>query len=142
MNPFLLITFARSLSLSTIDLSLPCTTAVKKAFRNLRKWQWSRRTLGSPHLMNTARQLPNYSKYPRNNLKTDRINTTTTGREEATSKKVGTAERWFGGEMDHGCCKGEGAVGEEKGKRERSTKGSAQEHFRKALAGKKREADF
>lgn len=40
-----------------------------------------------------------------------------TGREEATSGKVG-GEMWFGGEMDWGCCRGEGALVTETGERE------------------------
>ena len=55
------------------------------------------------------------------NLKTDRTNSTTKGKEEATLKKVRSAETEFRGESDHSCCGREGAVVAEKGKRNRST---------------------
>ena len=45
-------------------------------------------------------------------------------------KKVGSAETWFKGEMDHQCFRGEGAVVVEKDKREKRTHG---EQFPKAI---------
>lgn len=39
-------------------------------------------------------------------LRTDGTNWTTRGREEATWSKVGSAETWFGGVTDCGCCGG------------------------------------
>ena len=51
--------------------------------------------------------------------KTDRTNSTTKGREEAVSKKVGSMEMWLRGETHHRCCRGEGAMVMEKGKKER-----------------------
>ena len=50
-------------------------------------------------------------------LKTGRTNSTTKGREEATLKKVGSAETEFEKETDCGHCSGEGAMVMEKGKR-------------------------
>ena len=41
------------------------------------------------------------------------------GIEEATSKNIGRVETWFRGEMNHGYCRGEGAMVSEKGERER-----------------------
>jgi len=68
-------------------------------------------------------------------LKTDRTNSTTREREEATLKKVGSVEMWFRGEMNCGCCGGERAMitkGERE--RERSTQGITQgKHFPKAI---------
>ena len=49
----------------------------------------------------------------------DRTNFTTRGREEATSRKVESAEMWFRGEMYHGCYRGEGVLVTEKDERER-----------------------
>jgi len=66
---------------------------------------------------------------PEIDLKTDRTNCTTKRREEATLKKVGSVETWLRGEMDHGCCGGEGAIVEEKGKREYSTHGNTEENI-------------
>ena len=37
-------------------------------------------------------------------------NSTTKRREEAASKKAGSVEMCFRGEMDHGCCGEEGAI--------------------------------
>ena len=51
-------------------------------------------------------------------MKTDRTNSTTKAKEEATLKKVGSVETWFREEMDHGCCGGEGAMVMKKGWRE------------------------
>ena len=56
---------------------------------------------------------------------TNRTNSTIKEREEAMLKKVGSAETWFRGEMDPGCC-GEEAMVSEKGKRENER--SAQWH--------------
>ena len=46
-------------------------------------------------------------------MKTDRTMSTATGREESTSKKVGSTESVVGGEMYQACCRGEGALIEE-----------------------------
>ena len=54
-------------------------------------------------------------------MKTSRTNSTTKGRKEATSKKKGSAEMWFGQEMDYDHCDGEGARVVKKGKRQRQT---------------------
>ena len=54
---------------------------------------------------------------PEIDLKTDRTNSTTKGREEATVKKGGSAEMQFNGETDPGYCVREGATVTEKGKR-------------------------
>lgn len=67
-------------------------------------------------------------------LSTDRTNCTTGGREEATLWKVGSADMWFGGEMDCRCCGGEGAPVMEKGEREKSAQGNTPEYFPKAIA--------
>ena len=48
------------------------------------------------------------------NLKTGRRSSTTKGREEAISKKVGSAEMWFRRETDPGFCGEEGAMVAEK----------------------------
>ena len=39
-------------------------------------------------------------------MKTGRTNFTTKGREQATSKKAGSAEMWNGRKADHGYCNG------------------------------------
>lgn len=39
-------------------------------------------------------------------MKIGRINSTTKGKDEATSKKIESAEMQFGREMDHGHCVG------------------------------------
>lgn len=72
---------------------------------------------------------------PEINLKTDRTNPTTKGR-KATLKKVESAEKWFGGEVDPGSYGGEGVMVEvvDKGERERSIQGNANgEPFPKAI---------
>lgn len=66
---------------------------------------------------------------PEINLKTDRRNSISEGREEATSEKVRSAETWFIGEKDLICCGGEGAMYSEKGKKERSTWGHTKRMF-------------
>lgn len=73
-----------------------------------------------PHPMNTARKLSNHLKYPRNILEDWRTNSTTKDREEATVKKVGSAEIQFGREKDYGHLSREGATSTEKGKRQTS----------------------
>lgn len=40
-------------------------------------------------------------------------------REEVTSKKVESVERWFRKETDHSYCRGEGAMVTEKGRKKR-----------------------
>lgn len=40
---------------------------------------------------------------PQKSTKTNRINSTTKGGEEAPMKNIGSVETCFGGEMDHGC---------------------------------------
>ena len=58
-----------------------------------------------PHLVPQT-QLDNYQiivNMPEIKLKTDGTNSTTKGREEATWKKVGSVEMWFGEEMYHAC---------------------------------------
>ena len=68
------------------------------------------------------------------NLRTDRTNCTTSGREESTPWKVGGGEMWFGGETDHRHCTRESTLIVERGKRERSTQGIPQgKHFPKAI---------
>ena len=65
------------------------------------------------------------------NLKIDRMNPTTKGEEEPTSKNVRHVELWFKGETDRKCSGGEPwrIVGEG------STQGNPQgEHFPKPLA--------
>ena len=64
-----------------------------------------KRTPDSPlpsHLINHQISL----NTPEINLKTDRTNSTTKGREETTLKKVGSVEMWAGGETDFGGCGG------------------------------------
>ena len=72
-------------------------------------------------------QLDNYQiipNIPQVNLKTDRTNSTAKGREAATSKNIES--------VDHGYCRGKGAVVTEKGKRQRNMQGNKQgEHFPK-----------
>lgn len=58
---------------------------------------------------------------PEIDLKTKRTNSTTKGREENTSKKVGSMETHSGRETDHGCYGAEGAAVTKKGKRQTST---------------------
>ena len=77
----------------------------------------------------TSSQLDNYQiilNTPEVDLKTDRTNSTTKGREEATSKNVGSALTCFRRKMYPGCCRGQGAMVTE-GKREEHTG----EHTRK-----------
>lgn len=78
-------------------------------------------------------------KYPKIDLKTDRTNSTTNEREETTLKKVVSAETWFRGEMDPGCC-GEVAawVTEKDERRERSAQRHAWgKHFLLAAENKR-----
>ena len=59
------------------------------------------------------------------------------------SRKVGSAELWFGGETDHRCCRREGTLLKEKGEGEWSAQDIHKENiFPKPLAGKTRRADF
>lgn len=48
-------------------------------------------------------------------VRTDKTNCTNRRRNDATSKKVESAETWFGRETDLGCCRGNGALVAEKG---------------------------
>ena len=69
--------------------------------------------------------------------RTDRTNCATTGREEATLRKVGGMETWFGGEMDFGCSRGEETLVSEKGEREQSAQRYVQgEYSPKAIGWK------
>jgi len=63
---------------------------------------------------------------PEIDLKTRRTNSTTKGREEDTTKKVGSMETHFGRETDHGCCSGERARVTEKGEKQTITPGGPQ----------------
>lgn len=63
---------------------------------------------------------------PKIDLKARRTNSTTEGREESVSKKVGSRETLFEREMECGLCCGEGAAVLENGKSQTSTQGSVQ----------------
>lgn len=60
--------------------------------------------------MDTTRKQKLLTNNLENNPKTGRTNSATKGREEATSKKVGSVESWSGRETDHGRCSGEEAT--------------------------------
>lgn len=76
--------------------------------------------IDSDHIMlNTQKLTQRYSEK----------NSTTKRREEATTKKVGSAESQFGREIDHGHC-GRVATVAEKGERDRLTHEGGGEHIR------------
>lgn len=54
-------------------------------------------------------------------MKTDRTNSTSKGRLEATLTKVGNVETWFKREIDFKYCVGEGGTVTKKGEREKGT---------------------
>ena len=67
-------------------------------------------------------------------MDTNRINSTTKGREETTLMKVGSADMWFRGKTDGRCCRGKGIMVAEKGKIESSTQENTQgKYFSKAI---------
>ena len=84
--------------------------------------------LGGPYACLVPQiQLDNYHiilNTPEIDKKIDRANSTTTGREEAASKKVGSVEMWFGRETDDCQCGGEGVMVIEKRRRQTNTQGS------------------
>ena len=92
--------------------------------------------------LKTTRYLSNHSEYCEVELRIDRTNSTDR-RRRGQLRKVGSAELWFGGEMDHECYgKEESRVTE---KRERG--GVHRRMFKekissKPLAGKRRGAEF
>ena len=82
---------------------------ILNSFQSMRGRQWqTRQTLGSPCLMNTNYQI--IINTTEINLKADRTNSTTKGKEEATSKKVVKKEIWFMGDRDCGFYGGDGAM--------------------------------
>ena len=85
------------------------------------RWWHSRGILDSTSTMNTTRNYHIILNIPEIGLKTGRANSTTKGREEATSKKVGSMETCFWREIDHDPCSGEGAAIMVKDKRQTST---------------------
>ena len=74
-------------------------------------------------------------------LKTDRTNSTTKGREEATLRKRGNAEMWLGEKWIMGAMEW-GAVVAEKSKREECTGDCPKNVSPKPLAWKRRWAEF
>ena len=94
------------------------------------RWWQSRRT---PSLLRPWIQLDNHQitlNTPEISLKTGRTNSTTKGREQATSKKVGSVAAWLRRQVDHGCYGGEGAAVVEKGQETDQLTG---QHMRKMI---------
>lgn len=84
----------------------------------LGRWQQSKRALGSPRPANTTSNYEIIINTPEIYLKMDRTNSTTKRRQEATSKKVGSVEVWFGRETNCDFCSGEIATVQRKGETE------------------------
>lgn len=70
-------------------------------------------------------------------LKTDRANSMIKRKEEATLKNVRCGETWFGEDRNLRCCRGEGAMITEKGRRKKGSQGNGQgKTFSKAICWK------
>lgn len=87
--------------------------------------------------LKTTRYLSNHSEYCEVELRIDRTNSTDR-RRRGQLRKVGSAELWFGGEMDHECYGKEESMVTEKRKREGGTQKNVQgEDILKAIGREK-----
>lgn len=114
-----------------------------------------RKAVGEPYCLICQTQLDKYQiilNTQKINLRTDRMNYTTRGREESTLWRVGGVETWFKGETDHRYSGGEGVLVMDREKArntmhehkiERSTQGiTKRKHFPKAIDWENETADF